>query len=230
MGVSIKACLQRLLVMVAGALFNLLLAFFIYSMMLFTWNDTYLPLRNVTQGMEFSQAARNAGFQDGDILLRADDKELERFGVRTLLDIADANHVTVLRNGEEVVLSIPKDLMQNLLKDKEGFAAFRIPAVVYQTQEGSAAFNAGLQKGDSITAVNGVVTPVFSDFRAALKENSNSEVVLSYFRNGNLQNTSVMVDSNGTLGFFAMAAPQIYQLKTIRYGFFESFLPYPKGN
>ena len=43
-------------------------------MVLFAWNDTYLPLRNVTQGMEYSQAARNAGFQDGDILLRADER------------------------------------------------------------------------------------------------------------------------------------------------------------
>ena len=43
---------QRLLVMVGGVLFNLLLAFFIYSMVLFTWSDTYLPLKNVTQGME----------------------------------------------------------------------------------------------------------------------------------------------------------------------------------
>ncbi len=104
-----KPAWQRLLVMVGGVLFNLLLAFFIYSMVLFAWNDTYLPLRNVTQGMEYSQAAHNAGFRDGDILLRADEKELERFGVRTLLDIADAEHVTVLRNGEEVELTILGD-------------------------------------------------------------------------------------------------------------------------
>ena len=39
---------QRLLVMVAGVIFNLLLAFFIYAMVLFAWNDTYLPLKNVT--------------------------------------------------------------------------------------------------------------------------------------------------------------------------------------
>lgn len=218
-----KPAWQRLLVMVAGVLFNLLLAFFIYAMILFTWNDTYLPLRNVTQGMEFSQAARNAGFQDGDILLRADDKELERFGVRTLLDIADADQVTVLRNGEEVVLSIPENLMQNLLKDKEGFAAFRIPTVVFQSQEGSAAHKAGLQRGDSITAVNGVVTPTFSDMRSILNGNRNSEVTLSFFRNGSLQHTAVAVDSAGTLGFYAMAAPQIYRLETVHYGFFESF-------
>ena len=106
-----KPAWQRLLVMVAGVIFNLLLAFFIYSMVLFTWNDTYLPLEKVTQGMEFSSAAKSAGFQDGDILLMADNKKLDRFGVRTLLDIADAETVTVKRNGEIVKLQMQEDIM-----------------------------------------------------------------------------------------------------------------------
>jgi len=218
-----KPAWQRLLVMVAGVLFNLLLAFFIYSMVLFAWNDTYLPLKNVTQGMEFSQAARNAGFQDGDILLKADEKELDRFGVRTLLDIADAEQVTVLRNGEKVVLTMQEGLMQNLLTDKEGFATYRVPAVVYQTMEGSAADRAGLIAGDSITGVNGVTTASFGGLRAVLDSSRNREVTLDYYRNGVPQTTALQVDSAGQLGFYAMTAPQIYRTITLHYGFFESF-------
>lgn len=214
---------QRLMVMVAGVLFNLLLAFFIYSMVLFAWNDTYLPLKNVTQGMEFSQAAHNAGFKDGDILLRADDKVLDRFGVRTLLDVANAEKVTVLRNGEEVALTMQKGLMENLLKDKEGFAAYRVPAVVYETMEGSAANRAGLIAGDSIVAVNGVATPAFSDLRAALEKSRNQEIALDFYRNGTLQTTSAQVDTAGTLGFYAMGVGQVYKTITLKYGFFESF-------
>ena len=214
---------QRLLVMVAGVIFNLLLAFFIYAMVLFAWNDTYLPLKNVTQGMEFSQAARNAGFQDGDILLMADKKELDRFGVRTLLDIADADEVTVIREGKERVLTIPEGLMKNLLTDKEGFATYRVPTVVYQTMEGSAAHAVGLQQGDSITAVNGLATPAFGDLRAVLDSSRNREVTLDYYRNGSLHATMVQVDSAVALGFYAMTAPQIYKTVTLTYGFFESF-------
>jgi len=214
---------QRLLVMVAGVIFNLLLAFFIYSMVLFAWNDTYLPLRNVTQGMEFSQAAHTAGFQDGDILLKADEKELDRFGVRTLLDIADADEVTVLRDGEEVVLTIPEGLMKNLLTDKEGFATYRVPTVVFQTVEGSAAEEAGLIAGDSITGVNGMATASYGELRAALADSRNSEVMLDYYRGGALQTTAVQVDSAGALGFYAMAAPQIYRTETLSYSFFGSF-------
>ncbi|MEA5130072.1 MAG: RIP metalloprotease RseP [Proteiniphilum sp.] len=214
---------QRLMVMVAGVLFNLLLAFFIYSMVLFTWNDTYLPLKNVSQGMEFSQAAHRAGFQDGDILLRADNKELDRFGVRTLLDVADAEKVTVLRDGQEVKLTMQEGLMENLLKDKEGFAAYRVPAVVYETMEGSAAQRAGLVAGDSIVGVNGIATPAFSDLREVLDNSRNQQITLDYYRNGSLQSTAIGVDSAGTLGFYAMGVYQVYQTVTLKYGFFESF-------
>jgi|AGTN01.3.fsa_nt_gi RIP metalloprotease RseP len=218
-----KPAWQRFLVMIAGVMFNLLLAFFIYSMVLFTWNDTYLPLKNVKQGMEFSEAAHRAGFQDGDILLMADDKELDRFGVRTLLDVADAREVTVLRNGEETVLAIQEGLMQDLLRDKEGFATYRIPAVVYQPMEGSAADRAGLMAGDSIVGVNGIPTPVFGDLRAVLESNRHQQVSLDYYRNGTLYTTAIQVDSAGTLGFYAQTAPQIYEIVTREYGFFESF-------
>ena|SRR5690554_1248577 len=218
-----KPAWQRLLVMVAGVVFNLLLAFFIYSMVLFTWNDTYLPLDKVSQGMEFSAAAKSAGFQDGDILLMADNKKLDRFGVRTLLDIADAKTVTVKRNGEVVKLQMEEGLMKNLLTDQEGFANIRIPTVVYETMEGSAAEQAGLVKGDSIVSINGVIASSFGELRQQLETHSDEVVALDYYRNGSLYSTDVQLDSEGTLGFFVTPAGLIYDAVTLEYGFFESF-------
>ncbi len=218
-----KPAWQRLLVMVAGVVFNLLLAFFIYSMVLFTWNDTYLPSDKVSQGMEFSAAAKSAGFQDGDILLMADNKKLDRFGVRTLLDIADAKTVTVKRNGEVVKLQMEEGLMKNLLTDQEGFANIRIPTVVYETMEGSAAEQAGLVKGDSIVSINGVIASSFGELRQQLETHSDEVVALDYYRNGTLYSTDVQLDSEGTLGFFVTPAGLIYDAVTLEYGFFESF-------
>lgn len=218
-----KPAWQRLLVMVAGVLFNLLLAFFIYAMVVFTWNDTYLPLKNATLGMEFSEAAKTAGFRDGDILLRADGKELQRFGVSTLLDVADAQQVTVLRNGGETTVNIPKDFMKTLMAQKEGFASFRLPTVVSRTQDGSAAARAGLQQGDSLVAVNGIATPTFADFRTELNNHKNQEISLDFYRNGTLNTAAVQVDSAGIVGFVPKSEWQVYQTVTIRYGFFQSF-------
>ena len=100
---------QRLMIMVAGVVFNFLLALFIYSMILFTWGDTYLPLKNMKMGMNYSETFQNVGFQDGDILLRADNEELERFGSDSFRKVVEAKTVTVLRDGRETVISIPED-------------------------------------------------------------------------------------------------------------------------
>ncbi len=218
-----KPAWQRLLVMIAGVLFNIILAFVIYAMVLFTWNDTYLPLKNVHMGMEFSEVAHKVGFQDGDILLKADNKELERFGVSTLLDVVNAREVTVLRDGQEVVIPIPDNFMNELMAAKEGFATYRFPTVVAEVQEGTGAAKAGLRSGDSIVAINGVPTPAFTDFKRELERNKNQEIVIEFYRNGIVNTTIAQVDSTGLLGFYPKSPMQIYQPVTIRYNFFEAF-------
>jgi regulator of sigma E protease len=113
--------------------------------------------------------------------------------------------------------------MMNLLKDKEGFATYRIPTVIYETMDGSSAVKAGLMAGDSIVAVNGITTPSFTDLRVLLEGNRNSEVTLDYYRGGVQYTTTAQLDSAGTLGFYVMPATMVYNFKTIEYGFFESF-------
>lgn len=218
-----KPSWQRLLVMIGGVVFNIILAFFIYSMVLFTWNDTYLPLKNVTMGMEYSQAALDAGFKDGDILLSADGKKLERFGVSTLLDIADASEVVVLRNGAQKTLTMNKDLMKNLLKNKEGFATYLFPTVVSRVMDDSSADKAGLKTGDSIVSINSVATATFSDFAHEMSKNTNSDIMVGFYRNGEYNETSVAVNSDGKVGFIPKSEGQIYNIVTREYGFFESF-------
>ena len=79
-----KPAWQRLLIMIGGVLFNFLLALFIYSMILYAWGDSYIPVQKAPLGMQFNETAHNAGFQDGDILISADGKPLERMGTDLL--------------------------------------------------------------------------------------------------------------------------------------------------
>ena len=104
------------MIMVAGVVFNFLLALFIYSMILFTWGDTYLTLKNMKMGMNYSETFQNVGFQDGDILLRADNEELERFGSDSFRKVVEAKTVTVLRDGRETEISIQEEKMKGNFK------------------------------------------------------------------------------------------------------------------
>src|SRR5574338_331429 len=46
-----KPAWQRLIIMLAGVTMNVLLAFFIYAMILYTWGETRLPTQNVKYGI-----------------------------------------------------------------------------------------------------------------------------------------------------------------------------------
>ena len=66
--------------------------------------------------MKFNETAQRIGFQDGDILLKADDKPLERLNADMLRAIADARTVTVSRNGEEKEIYMPEISLLDMAK------------------------------------------------------------------------------------------------------------------
>ena len=218
---------QRLMIMVAGVLFNFLLALFIYSMVLFTWGDTFLPLKNVKAGMDYSKTFHNVGFRDGDILLKADDTELERFGEDCFRHVLNAQTVTVLRDGVETVIPIPEDMAQRVMREKKGFASYRFPMVVRELGEtengGSPAAIAGLQPGDSIVSINGIVTPSFYEVGEVLAQNKDQDVLVGFYRGGVPQTLTLHTDTAGKMGVYSVSPFDIYQTVTRKYGFFESF-------
>ncbi len=218
-----KPAWQRLLVMIAGVVFNLVLAFFIYSMMVFSWGDSYVPMKDVKSGMQYSEVAQKIGFRDGDILLYADGKEIIDRG-----DIVDnfvaqviaSKQVTVLRDGQEVNINMPEDFMQQLMREKKGFAGYKnnVPTVVGKIVSGSEAERAGLQVGDSIVAVNGISAETFEDFRNELQKHKGEAITLNIFRAGVPTTISAQLDDNAILGFNIQS-----YVKTVSYSFFESF-------
>ena len=110
-----KPAWQRLLIMVGGVLFNFLLALFIYSMILFAWGDQYIKVQEAPLGMDFNETAKAVGFQDGDILLSADNVPFVRYDGDMLSQIADAREVSVLRDGNLVMTKSTKDANMNEL-------------------------------------------------------------------------------------------------------------------
>ena len=74
-----KPAWQRLIIMLGGVFFNFLAAFFIYSMVLFTWGDKYTPTANVKYGIICDTLATDMGFRNGDFILSVDNNEVEDF-------------------------------------------------------------------------------------------------------------------------------------------------------
>jgi len=212
----------RLLIMTAGVIFNFLLALFIYSMMLFHWGDAYLPLKNVTYGMEFNDTFKEIGFVDGDILSKADMTPLERYE-DCLIKIIEAKKVTVLRDGNEVVVDIPADMVQRVLRANESNPIyFRYPLIVNNVVS-STAKEAGLRENDHIICVNDVRTETFSEVSRELATYKGKTITIEVIRNGQPLTMHIPVDMEGRLGVQVANLFSIYETVSIRYNFFTSF-------
>ncbi len=231
-----KPAWQRLLVMIGGVLFNFLLALFIYSMILFTWGDSYYPLQEMTHGMKFNERAKEIGFRDGDILLRADDKTLERFGVDMLRDIVDAKTVTVKRDGQEAIVNIPEDLsLLTVGNENPVFCEYLYPAVVDTVLPGYPGESVGLQQGDSLVALNDSALHSWNDFKQMLsdlkfkadaapeKADTWKNITLQVAREGRVDTLAMTLDSTFVVGITPQSLSELYEAKHIEYGFFASF-------
>ena len=199
-----KPAWQRLLIMTGGVLFNFLLALFIYSMILFTWGDSYIPVQQAPLGMDFNETAKAVGFRDGDVLLSADGVPFERMGGDLLTAVVDARQVTVLRQGKETSVYIPNNMMDRLLADSARFADFRFPFVIDSVAAGRPAALAGLQVGDSITQLNGR-NIAYLDFKEEMMnrqkaDSASHEITLTYVRHGQTAQVTLLTDSAFNIG------------------------------
>lgn len=236
-----KPAWQRLLIMVGGVLVNFLLALFIYAMVLFTWGDSYFSLKDMSMGMKFNESAKEIGFRDGDIMLRTDEKTLDRFDVDMYRAIANAHTVTVLRKGKEVTLTMPEDMsLLTMVKEEPVFARPFIPAEVDSVLAGSPAQKAGIVKGDRLLAIGGVNIDSWNEFDneigrlqdviAAAKTPADSmkarktTVVFSHKANPAKRDTAqIVLNPDLTLGVGKTYLGTYYKPVKLEYGFFESF-------
>lgn len=221
-----KSAGQRLLIMTGGVLFNFLLALFIYSMILFAWGDKYMLPKDMKMGMQYSEVAKGVGFQDGDILLYADGAELDRFP-KMNRQIVNAKEVTVLRNGNEVNIQIPEDLMNRLMAAKSYLSDCRYPFVVDSVIPSGGMAAAGMMRGDSIIALNGVSTPSFNDYDKLVSEmrtnSASPDVIMTYVRGGETLTAPVLLDSLYKANVYSYGPSHFYKVIDKDYGFFESF-------
>ena len=211
-----KPAWQRLLIMIGGVLVNFLLALFIYSMIMFTWGDSYVAVKDMTYGMYFNEEAKELGFQDGDVLLSHDGIEFKSFDADFYRDIASAHEVSVLRNGQTVSISLPGDLnLLNMLKNEPQFVRPLIPAQIDSVIPSTPAMTAGLRKGDVLKGINGREVNSYNEFvfeigrledmMASAETHEDSLKVRStsivYERGGVRDTMSVTLTSDLKLGF-----------------------------
>lgn len=219
---------QRLLIMIGGVLMNFILAFVIYTGVLYAWGTQYLPNDNLTYGIEVSEAGEEIGLRNGDKILSVDNQKIDDFDkiIPTVL-LDKAKSIQVLRDGRTVNLDITDEDLGVLLRSNTAVIDYRKPfdCEVARIVKDSPAEQAGLQKGDVFISADGNTFDFYDQFTTYLKSHEGQEINLLVMRNDQEVTIPVTVSEEGTLGFLASfreGASDYLKFKTINYGLMES--------
>jgi regulator of sigma E protease len=222
-----KTSWQRLLIMTGGVIFNFIFAMLIFILVLFAWGETYLPTANVKYGIVTDSVGYAIGLRNGDKILTVDNQHVENF-LEITSDIVLNNRKTIQleRDGTVMNIEIPKEYVPKMLKGK-GQIDSRIPFGPYVVEsfgKKSPGKTAGILINDQLIGLNNREFAYYDEFQKYLFDNKEHPVILNLVRKDEKINISVTPDSLGMLGIGrSVSLDKIFELKTIKYGFLQSF-------
>lgn len=217
-----KKPFARLMIMAGGVIFNVILAFIIYTGITLTWGTKVLHSDQVSAGMNFSMPAEEVGFVDGDVILSVDGKQSPNvLDSRFMSSLINAHEVVVRRGGAVETIRLPEDMMQRLLRAEEGFGSLRMPFVVDAVSEGSRA-QGHLVSGDRVVAVDSVTCTDVTEVITALDKKKGKDVVLTVERSGTALQTTLPVDTAGHIGVVLKGLEELYPIEHVQYNVFTA--------
>jgi regulator of sigma E protease len=220
-----KPAWQRLIIMLGGIIVNLILGWFIYSMLLLSSGEEYIPAANAKYGIQVDSLAYEIGFRNGDQIISTGDVPFVKLNdVVINILIHDVRNIKVKRGEEEVNITVADSMIKKILATQSlGFISERMPFIINDFSTGSAAKKAGLQKGDQIIAIDSVNTFYYDEVRKALASRKGKDVIVKYIRKNDTLRSSVSLPQTGVLGIYNTTPYELFQTEIKSYNLLTCF-------
>jgi regulator of sigma E protease len=219
-----KPAWQRLIIMLGGVTFNILLAMLIYIVMLGTSGEEYLPAENVKYGIVADSLALEIGMKTGDKIVMLNGEKPEDFmDIPREFIMGNVESVTVDRQGELRTLDVPDNFFGKLVSTRgDRFFSIRYPFIVEAFLPNSAAEKAGVLPGDHIAGIGGVETWSFDEFRNEIGNYRNQETTLLVNRDGESLEIPITIPEEGAIGAYVKPLTDLFEFETRNYSFFAA--------
>lgn len=222
-----KPAWQRMIVMLGGIIFNVILGIIIFASIKYYYGEKLLINSSIKQGITPSEMAKEFGFKMGDKLETVNGTKIIHINdaLNTELLMGDKVSYTVNRNDSLIDVKLPEDFLKRLTKkSKEVFFTPRMELYVEKINIGSAAEKAGLMPNDKIIGIDTNRFILFGDFQPLLMVYKGKTTKLTVVRNNDTIDLTATVGTDGRLGFNPTDAN--WKFDTINYSFISS---YPAG-
>jgi len=239
-----KHVLKRSLIVVAGPLFNALLALIIFVSMLYFIGIS--SIRPVVRNIDSGSPAEKAGIEINDLILEIDQKPIVSW--RDIIQILDRNKgepigFLIKRNGETLPIRVvPQKAFYNDVYGEEvpyydvGISGVAEPlSVVGEVSKNLPAFEAGLKKGDQIIAIDNQPIKYWREIQQIVTNSKGKALVFVILRGDDKLTFTItpeLVKARNLAGIssknyrIGIAQPQVVPDEdkiTLEQGLFESF-------
>lgn len=216
-----KPVWQRLIVITAGVIFNMILAVLIFAGIGLTNGEQKVPIESISGiYVADSSLVHDVGFRTGDKPIAVNGERVQYFRdlvTPTQLTKSTLTY-TVLRDGREVSITMPDSLLDQI--GDRGFIGgdnILIPSRLGKIQKGSPAEKAGLKEGDKIIAVN--EEPVrYSQVLIEKIQTANGPLQLTVNRNNETFQTEVTPNEDNMIGIRLIPDEDAMEVDHIKYG------------
>lgn len=228
-----KPAWQRLIIMLGGVTMNVLLAFFLYAMILYKWGETKLPMANAKDGIWITDSLmHDLGLRNGDKIIAINGDTIQYFNDLPAKIIL-GKQITFFRDGKEQTITLPENMIEQLVEKKgkrNTLLMPRIPVIVgsFDDKNSGNAKRSGLQVLDRIVEVDSTPVQYFDQMQPLLTNKKGDSISIIVMRGEKPIQLKTKVDSAGQIGFYVINEDQadslgILKQETKKYGFLASF-------
>ena len=217
---------QRTIVILAGVLFNMILALIIYIGMAFNYGDTVIPIQSI-DGFYVAEesVASQIGLQTDDKIIGVNGKEVQYFNqLFSPSDLTDRDLTFMVQRGRELItITTPPDFL-DLINREGGFIDLNstLPSRISRVMAGTPADSAGLKDGDEVISANGKSVSYWAEIVNIISDNS-GPTELEVRRGDEITTISVTPDpETNQIGIQSYQAAEILDYEIRSFGVAQS--------
>jgi len=200
-----KPVWQRIVVITAGVIFNVILAAIIFGGIRWAEGETFVPADNIESiYVAEGSVAHDIGLRTGDHVLEVNGESFQRFDQILVSNLvaADSLTITVRRGGQTEVIHGPRDIITRVSRarnDERGFGVSYLPPLIGGVQSGMPADTIGLRTGDRIVGINGDTVRFWAEMSDVIQASKGEAMTVEWFRADSLTTDTSAAAGSATL-------------------------------
>lgn len=219
-----KPLRARMLVISAGVIMNVLLAFAIFSSLHFSSGRTLKQTTEIGFVADGS-AAMQAGLRPGDVIQSVNGRSVSRWeeiqNAMYLENMGEDIEFTVMRDGASQRLTALREMIPDPSREPFGMIEAHTAPVIRTVEPGKPAEKLGLKPGDLIMSLNDTPVSVDAQVIAIVKAHADKELSITWKHDDELKSGLVTPNEEGRIGI-AIASAYVGPSEKIDYSLIEA--------